>query len=123
MWVTAGAVVVHHYSGRMPSSSVDPARLVGLSGSLDALRAVARGGAEEVLGHFPEVGDRPTQSTLDDLLEQLADTLRAIEAEAGELTGRLRIAAQSAAQPHPDESGAASGADESAGPLRKGMFQ
>ena len=120
MWVMAGAVVVHHYIVPMPSS-VDPARLVALSVSLDALRAVARDGAEEVLGHFPEVGDRPTQSALDGLLEQLADTLRAIEAEAGELTGRLRIAAQSAAPPRAGE-GTPAGADEPAGPQRRGMF-
>ena len=85
------------------------------------LRAVARDGAEEVLGHFPEVGDRPTQSALDGLLEQLADTLRAIDAEAGELTGRLRIAAQSAAPPRPGD-GAPAGADEAARPQRRGLF-
>jgi hypothetical protein len=120
MWVTAGAVVVHHYSVAMPSS-VDPARLVALSVSLDALRAVARDGAEEVLGHFPEVGDRATQSALDGLLEQLADTLRAIDAEAGELTGRLRIAAQSATPPRPGEE-APAGPDEAARPQRRGLF-
>jgi hypothetical protein len=119
MWVTAGAVVVHHYSVRMPSS-VDPARLVALDVRLDALRAVARDGAEEVLGHFPEVGDRPTQGALDGLLEQLADTLRAIEAEAGELTGRLRTAAQSVAAPRPGEGAVG---DEPARPPITGMFR
>ncbi|MDF2146376.1 hypothetical protein [Knoellia sp. p5-6-4] len=79
----------------MPSSSVDPERLLGLGATLESLRSVARAGAEEVLGHFPEVGDRPTQNALDGLLEQLADTLRAVDAEATELAGRLRIAATS----------------------------
>jgi hypothetical protein len=80
----------------MPSS-VDPERLAALGAALDPLQEAAREGAEETLGHFPETGDRETQTAVDGLLEQLADTLRAIDAEAGELAARLRIAAQSAA--------------------------
>lgn len=79
----------------MPSS-VDPERLAALGVALDPLRAAAREGAEEALGHFPETGDRKTQSAVDGLLEQLADTLRAVDSEAAELVARLRIAGQSA---------------------------
>jgi hypothetical protein len=104
----------------MPSSSVDPERLLGLGAALEDLRAVARDGAEEVLGHFPELGDRPTQNALDELLEQLADTLRALTAESTELSGRLRIAASS--QPAPGRT-RPSDAGDVAAPPRKGLFR
>lgn len=110
----------------MPSSSVDPERLLGLGAILESLRAVAREGADEVLGHFPEVGDRPTQNALDGFLEQAADTLRAIDAESGELAGRLRIAATSqpatARTRSSDNSDAGDTADV-ATPPRKGLFR
>ena len=86
------------------SPSVDPERLLALGTALTDLRETARDGADEVLAHFPELGEREVQSAVDGLLEQLADTLRALDAEATELTGRLRVAAQSAtaAGPGPD---------------------
>lgn len=104
----------------MPSSSVDPERLLGLGATLESLRTVARSGAEEVLGHFPEVGDRSTQNALDGLLEQLADTLRTVDAEATELAGRLRIAATSQrATTRPP----ATVADDVSAPPPKGLFR
>jgi hypothetical protein len=107
----------------MPSSSVDPERLLGLGATLESLRAVAREGAEEALGHFPEVGDRPTQNALDGLLEQLADTLRAVDAEATEVAGRLRIAATSVPGPARAPSPADSPAGGTSAPPPKGLFR
>lgn len=111
----------------MPSSSVDPERLLGLGATLESLRAVARVGADEALEHFPEVGDRVTQNALDGLLEQLADTLRAVDAEATEVAGRLRIAATSAPGPARSPSpadfpGGSAAADDVPAP-RKGLFR
>ena len=91
----------------MPPAPADLERLAALSAALESLRGLARQGAEEVIGHFPEVGDRPAQSAVDGFLEQVADVLRAIEAEATEQTGRVSIAARgvearaAAAQPSP----------------------
>jgi hypothetical protein len=104
----------------MPSSSVDPERLLGLGATLESLRTVARAGAEEVLGHFPEVGDRPTQNALDGLLEQLADALRAVDAEVTELAGRLRIAATSQRATTRPPSPVA---DDVSAPPPKGLFR
>jgi hypothetical protein len=104
----------------MPSSSVDPERLLGLGATLESLRAVAREGADDVLEHFPEVGDRPTQNALDGLLEQLADTLRAVDAEAGELAGRLRIAASSQRASTPAASPVT---DDVSAPPARGLFR
>ena len=78
----------------MPSSPQDPARLLAMAAELEQLGPTAREGAEEVLGHFPEIGDRETQVALDAALEQLADTLRAIDAAALEIAARLRITAR-----------------------------
>jgi len=104
----------------MPSSSVDPERLLGLGAALEGLRAVARDGADEVLGHFPELGDRPTQNALDAMLDQVADTLRALDTESTELSGRLRIAATS--QRAPARTRAPDAGDVPA-PPRKGLFR
>jgi hypothetical protein len=79
----------------MPSSPQDPARLLAMAAELEQQLGVpAREGAEEVFGHFPEIGDRETQAALDAALEQFADTLRAIDAAATEIAARLRIAAR-----------------------------
>ena len=110
---------MRHYSVGMPSSSVGPERLLTLGAALEELRAVAREGAEEALGHVPEVGDRVTQNALDGFLDQVADTLRAIDAESTELAGRLRIAAASQPATHPRETAT----DDVAAPPRKGLFR
>lgn len=110
---------MRHYSVGMPSSSVGPERLLALGAALEDLRVVARDGAEEVLGHVPEVGDRITQNALDGLLDQLADTLRALDAESTELAKRLRIAASS----QPATSARETATDAASAPPRKGLFR
>jgi hypothetical protein len=110
---------MRHYSVGMPSSSVGPERLLALGAALEELRTVAREGAEEVLGHVPEVGDRLTQNALDGFLDQLADTLRALDAESTELAGRLRIAASS----QPSTPGRETATDDASTPPRKGLFR
>lgn len=104
----------------MPSSSVDPERLLGLGAALEGLRVVAQDAAEEVLGHLPELGDRPTQHALDGLLDQLADTLRALDSQSTELSGRLRVAATSLPGPAPTRP---AGTGEIPAPPRKGLFR
>lgn len=90
----------------MPSSPQDPARLLALVAELEQLAVPSRDGAEQVLGHFPEIGDQETQVALDAALEQFADTLRAIDAAAIEIAARLRIAAR-----HPGPGGSRPSAD------------
>ncbi len=67
-----------------------------MSAALGPLREAARDGAEDVLGLYPELGERDVQRSVDNCLEQVADTLRAIDAAATELSARLRLVAQSA---------------------------
>jgi hypothetical protein len=110
---------MRHYSVGMPSSSVGPERLLALGAALEGLRAVAREGADDVLGHVPEVGDRVTQNALDGFLDQLADTLRAVDAESTELAARLRIAASS----QTDAPARETATDDVSAPPRKGVFR
>ncbi|MGA8978394.1 MAG: hypothetical protein WB473_04680 [Pedococcus sp.] len=77
----------------MPPSSVGPEALRPLGAALGLLRDGARSGADEVLDHLPEIGDRELQAALDDYLEQVADLLREVDASAADVTGRLRVAA------------------------------
>ena len=60
------------------------------------MRDCARSGADEVLEHYPEVGDREVQSALDALVDQAADLLRELDAAATDLEGRVRVAARQA---------------------------
>jgi hypothetical protein len=85
----------------MPPAPVDPDRLASLGAALAPLRECARAGSDEVLALYPEVGDRETQSAVDDCLDQVADLLREVDASATDLADRLRVASASAARPGP----------------------
>jgi hypothetical protein len=80
----------------MPPAPVSPDRLLALGAALGPLRECAREGAEEVLGHVPDAGDRETQDALDGYLDLVADLLRGIDGSAGDLADRFRVAALSA---------------------------
>lgn len=86
----------------MPPARVDHDRLCSLGAVLVPLRECAREGAEEVLAQFPDVGDRETQAALDGWVEQLADLLREVDATAGDLVGRIRVATLAARDEAPD---------------------
>ena len=77
----------------MQSASVDRDRVLALGSALAPWQECARAGADEVLAHLVEVGDRDTQSALDDYLDLVADLLREIDASTSDLAARLQIAA------------------------------
>jgi hypothetical protein len=83
----------------MPSASVDRDRLLALGSALAPWQECARGGVDEVLAHLVEVGDRDTQSALDDYLDLVADLLREIDASTSDLAARLHIATGRAEPP------------------------
>lgn len=82
----------------MPPAPVDPDRPRLLGAALAPLRDCARTGADEVLGQFPELGDRETQRAVDDTLDTLADLLREVDASVGDLCDTLRVVALSTGQ-------------------------
>jgi hypothetical protein len=77
----------------MPPAPASPERLLALGAALRPLRECAANGAEEVLGHVPEAGDRPTQAAFDGFLDVVADLLRSIESSTDDLAGRFRVTA------------------------------
>ncbi len=83
----------------MVPAPVDPDRLSALADALGPLRECAGHGADEVLAHLPELGERETQSALDHYLDQVADLLRELDASATDLSARLRVAALGAPRP------------------------
>ncbi|WP_392544921.1 hypothetical protein [Oryzobacter telluris] len=63
----------------------DPTRAAALLARLDALRAVVAEAEEDVLASLVVTGEPHAQRVLDDWLDQVADTLRAVGASADEL--------------------------------------
>ncbi|MEO7236779.1 MAG: hypothetical protein ABIW80_15575 [Lapillicoccus sp.] len=57
----------------------DGPRRDGLVRILDAVRTVARTEADDLLGSVPDTGDPLTGRAVDDLVEQAADALRALD--------------------------------------------
>jgi hypothetical protein len=81
----------------MPPAPASPDRLLALGTALAPLRDGARTGADEVLGLYPEVGDRAAQACVEACLDQVVDVLRALDEATSELGDRLRIAASTTA--------------------------
>ncbi|MGZ4598730.1 MAG: hypothetical protein ACXVYY_05555 [Oryzihumus sp.] len=73
--------------------SVDPATLLAVSERLARAREEAFALSGELLDHYVETGDTLTQHAVDQLVEQAADTLRALTDSFGESTRALREAA------------------------------
>jgi len=64
----------------------DPSRAGAVLARLDALRAAAGEAEEDVLACLVVTGEPRPQRVLDDWLDQVADTLRALGEEAAALT-------------------------------------
>ena len=84
----------------MPPAQVGPEALRVLGAALGSLSECARSGADEVLSHFPDAGDRELQSVLDDHLDQVADLLREVDSSATEVRARLRLTTTADAPAH-----------------------
>lgn len=88
----------------MPRTPVPPDPLAALGAALDGVRDAARHGADEVLSHYPELGDRETQSALEAYLDQVADLLREVDASCGDLSDTVRLAGGRGRPPATDDS-------------------
>ena len=74
--------------------SVNPSVLLAVADRLARARDEAFDVSNELLDHFVETGDTVTQHAVDELVEQAADTLRAITDSLGETTRALRQSSQ-----------------------------
>jgi hypothetical protein len=77
----------------MSPAPAESSRLRILGDALAGLRDCARTGAEEVLGLYPDVGDREVQSAVEACLEDVAEILRLLDEDATSLTDDLHVLA------------------------------
>ncbi|MCE1178881.1 MAG: hypothetical protein LWW86_07590 [Micrococcales bacterium] len=94
----------------MPGPRVDPRTLTAAEDASAALGRCAGGAVDELLGHFPVVGDAAAQPAVDALVEALADACAALARAAHEDAHRLGLLARSASpdRPHSPASASAS---------------
>jgi uncharacterized protein YukE len=74
--------------------SVDPAVIAAVANRLARARDEAFDVSNELLEHYVETGDAASQHAVDQLVEQAADTLRALTDALTDTTRRIRLAAQ-----------------------------
>jgi hypothetical protein len=79
---------------------VDPTLLEAVATELTRSSHAALEASHELLAHYGDTGDAPTQRAVDTLIDQAADTLRALTDSAHE----LQAAARQATTPHRGES-------------------
>ena len=91
MWVLRGPFRSAHYSDGMSPAPAESARLRILGDALAGVRDCASTGADEVLGLYPDVGDREVQYAVESCLEDVAEVLRLLDEGATSLTDDLRI--------------------------------
>jgi hypothetical protein len=82
-----------------PAGLPDGPRRDGLVLALDAVRSVARAQASQVLTALPDAGDVTTSRAVDDLVEQAADALRALDEVVTRTVQRLGAAGAPAPRP------------------------
>ena len=80
-----------HYSVAMSPAPAEPPRLRLLGDALARLGDCARTGADELLGLYPDVGDRETQQAVESCLDDLADILRLVHQGATSLSDDLQV--------------------------------
>jgi len=77
LWTTAGRVARSPYSDEVPLGP-DPERARAVLARLDDLRVTVTAAEDEILACLVVTGEPRPQRVLDDWLDQVADTLRAL---------------------------------------------
>lgn len=68
---------------------LDPTLLDAVAIELDRSGAAALRASDELLAHYGDTGDTPTQRALDTMIEQAADALRALTDSLADISGDL----------------------------------
>lgn len=78
----------------MPAEDhVDPTALEGVAAELARSSAAALDASHELLAHYADTGDAPTQRAVDTLIDNAADALRAITDAFADTSHTLEAAA------------------------------
>ena len=79
---------------------VDPTLLDAVAAQLSRSSAAALDASHELLAHYSDTGDPPTQRAVDNLIDHAADALRALTDSLADSSRELQGAALRAATPH-----------------------
>jgi hypothetical protein len=83
---------------------VDPTLLDAVATQLARSSHAALEASHELLAHYSDTGDAPTQRAVDTLIDHAADALRALTDSLADSAHELRAAARQATTSHRDES-------------------
>lgn len=75
---------------------VDPTLLDTVEVALTRSSSAALDASHEVLAHYGDTGDAPTQRALNTMIDQVADALRALTDSLAEMSCELRATAETA---------------------------
>lgn len=92
----------------MPAENlVDPTLPDDLARSLARSSAAVLDASDELLAHYGDTGDAPTQASLDTLIDQAADALRALAVSLADTSGELTAASVHPTTAHHGDTGEA----------------
>jgi hypothetical protein len=97
----------------------DPMLLNAMAEALTRSSTAALDASHELLAHYGDTGDAPTQRAVDTLIDHAADALRAITDSLADISGEMEAAATAAAPRHAEPRRRAD-AGPAAGPPRPG---
>ena len=80
---------------------LDPNLLDAVADTLDASSAAALEASHELLAHYSDTGDAPTQRAVDTLIDHAADALRALTDSLADISGELAATEVATNPPRP----------------------
>ena len=78
---------------------MDPTVLDAVAGALKWSGTATLEASHELLAHYSDTGDAPTQRAVDTLIDHAADALRALTDSLADVSGELEAAASAATAP------------------------
>jgi hypothetical protein len=84
-----------------PEQHLDPAMLDAVAEALRRSSTAALEASHELLAHYSDTGDGPTQRAVDTLIDHAADALRALTDSLADISGQLVTAATALAPAQP----------------------
>jgi hypothetical protein len=87
-----------------PEQRLDPAVLDAVAVALKRSSTAALEASHELLAHYSDTGDGPTQRAVDTLIDHAADALRALTDSLADISGELETAATAWATAQPGRS-------------------
>src|SRR5450631_1329011 len=84
-----------------PEQGLDPTMLDAVAGALKRSSTATLDASHELLAHYSDTGDAPTQRAVNTLIDHAADALRALTDALADISGELEAAAAAPATVRP----------------------